>query len=76
LPSSVFGNHVTSLCYPRKRLKSHLFKGFRTYRVKTLWTGANQLGARNKFELLVSNYPVKSSDLYVEKIFVDKTGGL
>ncbi|MCG3204818.1 MAG: hypothetical protein KCHDKBKB_01535 [Elusimicrobia bacterium] len=47
--------------------KLNLFKGFKTYRVKTLWTGANQLGARNKFELLVANYPVRVSDAYVEK---------
>ncbi len=48
--------------------KKNLFKGFKTYRVKTLWTGANQLGHRNKFELLVSNYPVKESETYVEKM--------
>jgi len=47
--------------------KADIFKGFKTYRVKTLWTGANQLGFRKKFELLVSNYDVKPSDLYVEK---------
>jgi DNA adenine methylase len=47
--------------------KEKLFKGFKTYRVKTQWTGANQLGHRNKYELLVSNYPIKESDLYVEK---------
>jgi len=47
--------------------KSRIFKGFKTYRVKTLWTGANQLGHRKKFELLVSNYDVKPSNLYVEK---------
>lgn len=47
--------------------KADIFKGFKTYRVKTLWTGVNQLGFRKKFELLVSNYDVKPSDLYVEK---------
>lgn len=47
--------------------KTKIFKGFKTYRIKTVWTGANQLGYRNKYELLVSNYPVKESDLYVEK---------
>lgn len=46
--------------------KSKIFKGFKTYRVKTLWTGANQLGHRNKFELLVSNYSIEESDRYVE----------
>ncbi|MCG3204343.1 MAG: hypothetical protein KCHDKBKB_01058 [Elusimicrobia bacterium] len=47
--------------------KAKIFKGFKTYRVKTVWTGANQLGFRNKYELLVSNYPIKESDTYVEK---------
>gem|GEM_PF-5374898 len=28
-------------------------------------TGANQLGDRNKYELLISNYLVKEADLYV-----------
>lgn len=51
--------------------KSKLFKGFKTYRVKTVWTGAHHLGFRNKYELLVSNYPVKDSDLYVEKSVED-----
>jgi DNA adenine methylase len=55
------------LSYELEKLK--LFKGFKTYRVKTLWTGANQLGARNKYELLVSNYPVKPMGLYIEKMF-------
>jgi len=48
--------------------KISLFKSFKTYRVKTTWTGAHHLGLRNKFELLVSNYSVKESDLYVEKM--------
>ena len=47
--------------------KTKLFKEFKTYRIKTAWTGANQLGFRKKYELLVSNYPIKESDLYVEK---------
>jgi DNA adenine methylase len=46
--------------------KSAMFKGFKTYRIKTAWTGANHLGFRKKYELLVSNYPIKESDLYVE----------
>ena len=36
--------------------KADLFKGFKTYRVKTLWTGLRQEGAREKYELLVTNY--------------------
>lgn len=47
--------------------KSAMFKGFKTYRIKTAWTGANQLGFRKKFELLVSNFKLNPSDLYVEK---------
>jgi site-specific DNA-adenine methylase len=47
--------------------KRNLFKGFKTYRIKTAWTGAHHLGHRAKFELLVSNYPLKESELYVEK---------
>ncbi len=47
--------------------KANLFKGFKTYRVKTLWTGMHQMGARQKYELLVSNFPLQSSDLFVEK---------
>lgn len=47
--------------------KAKLFKSFNTYRIKTMWTGANQLGFRKKYELLVANYSVKDSDLYVEK---------
>lgn len=39
--------------------KADLFKGFRTYRVKTLWTGMRQEGARTKYELLASNFPLK-----------------
>ena len=47
--------------------KLNIFKGFKTYRVKTLWTGMHQLGARTKYELLVSNFPLKPNDLYMEK---------
>ncbi len=47
--------------------KLNIFKGFKTYRVKTLWTGMHQLGARTKYELLVSNFSLKPNDLYVEK---------
>ncbi|MBI2069442.1 MAG: DNA adenine methylase [Elusimicrobia bacterium] len=47
--------------------KVSIFKGFKTYRVKTLWTGMHQLGVRSKYELLVSNFPLKPNDLYVEK---------
>lgn len=47
--------------------KLNMFKGFKTYRVKTLWTGMHQLGARNKYELLVSNFQLKPNELYVEK---------
>ena len=47
--------------------KLNIFKGFKTYRVKTLWTGMHQLGARAKYELLVSNFPLKPNDLYMEK---------
>jgi DNA adenine methylase len=47
--------------------KLNMFKGFKTYRVKTLWTGMHQLGARTKYELLVSNFPLKPNDLYVKK---------
>ncbi|OGS08265.1 MAG: hypothetical protein A2270_10565 [Elusimicrobia bacterium RIFOXYA12_FULL_51_18] len=47
--------------------KLGLFKGFKTYRVKTLWTGMHQLGVRHKYELLVSNFPLKPLNLYFEK---------
>jgi hypothetical protein len=48
--------------------KTRLFKGFKTYRIKTLHTGSHQLGgARKEYELLVSNFPIKASGLYVEK---------
>lgn len=47
--------------------KLNLFKGFRTYRVLTLWTGAHQLGVRRKYELLVSNFSLKPVNLYMEK---------
>lgn len=47
--------------------KMPIFKGFKTYRIKTQWSGARQFGLRPKFELLVSNFPLKPSDLYVEK---------
>lgn len=47
--------------------KNALFKGFRRYRIKTLWSGARQLGSRKKFELLVSNFPLEKTDLYLEK---------
>jgi site-specific DNA-adenine methylase len=47
--------------------KAALFKGFKTYRVKTLWTGMHQMGARNKFELLVSNFALEPSDLYSDQ---------
>jgi DNA adenine methylase len=46
--------------------KAKLFKGFKTYRIKTVWTGANQLGFRKKYELLVSNFPIKETNLYLE----------
>jgi len=49
--------------------KLPLFKGFKTYRVKTLWTGARQLGTRSKYELLVSNFPLSEENLYFEKSF-------
>jgi len=48
--------------------KLSLFKGFKTYRVKTMWTGMHQLGARNKYELLVSNFTLKPENIYFEKI--------
>ncbi|MHB2025137.1 MAG: DNA adenine methylase [Elusimicrobiota bacterium] len=48
--------------------KTGLFKGFKTYRIKTLHTGSHQLGgARKEYELLVSNFPIKTSGLYIEK---------
>ncbi len=47
--------------------KLNMFKGFKTYRVKTLWTGMHQLGARSKYELLVSNFSLQPSDYYLEK---------
>ncbi len=48
--------------------KSALFKDFKTYRIKTLHTGSHQLGgARKEYELLVANYDLKPSDLYVEE---------
>jgi site-specific DNA-adenine methylase len=47
--------------------KIGMFKGFKTYRIKTLWTGMRELGHRYKYELLVSNFPLKPSELYVEK---------
>lgn len=50
--------------------KAGLFKGFKTYRIKTLWTGARQLGARPTYELLVSNFPLKETGLYVEKSLI------
>lgn len=47
--------------------KTALFKGFKTYRIKTLHTGSHQLGgARTEYELLVANYELKQSDLYTE----------
>jgi hypothetical protein len=50
--------------------KLNIFKGFKTYRVKTLWTGMHQLGARNKYELLVSNFTLMPTDLYIDKSFI------
>jgi site-specific DNA-adenine methylase len=47
--------------------KANLFKGFKTYRIKTQWTGAHQLGIRDRYELLVSNFPLEKTNLYVEK---------
>ena len=48
--------------------KAGIFKGFKTYRIKTLHTGSHQLGgARKEYELLVANYAIKPGDLYVEK---------
>ncbi len=47
--------------------KAKLFKGFKTYRIKTQWSGARQMGLRPKYELLVSNFPLKSGELYVDK---------
>lgn len=48
--------------------KAKLFKGFKTYRIKTLHTGSHQLGgARKEYELLVANYDLKPGDLYVDK---------
>jgi hypothetical protein len=47
--------------------KTSLFKGFKTYRIKTQWSGARQFGLRPKYELLVSNFPLESSELYMEK---------
>ena len=48
--------------------KADLFKGFKTYRIKTLWQGARTMGVRPKYELLVANFSVTPSDLYVEKL--------
>jgi len=53
------------LSYELEKFK--MFRGFRRYRIKTRWLGAKQLGHRNKFELLVSNYPLKKTNLYVNK---------
>ncbi|MBI4395880.1 MAG: DNA adenine methylase, partial [Elusimicrobia bacterium] len=47
--------------------KARLFKGFKIHRVKTLWTLARHEGTRSKYELLVSNFPLKPVDLYLEK---------
>ncbi|HOX21954.1 MAG TPA: DNA adenine methylase [Elusimicrobiales bacterium] len=47
--------------------KLGLFRDFKTYRVKTLWTGMHQMGARKKYELLVSNFHLKPGDIYFEK---------
>lgn len=48
--------------------KAGLFKGFKTYRIKTLHTGSHQLGgARKEYELLVANYDLKPGTLYIEK---------
>ncbi|MBI4369258.1 MAG: DNA adenine methylase, partial [Elusimicrobia bacterium] len=46
--------------------KVGIFKGFKTYRVKTLWTGMHQLGVRSKYELLVANFVLKTNNFYVE----------
>jgi len=57
--------------------KAKLFKGFKTYRIKTLHTGSHQLGgARKEYELLVANYALKPGDLYVEKNIACATGGM
>lgn len=54
--------------------KTGLFKGFKTYRIKTLHTGSHQLGgARKEYELLVANYELKPGDHYVEKALGDRT---
>lgn len=47
--------------------KTPLFKGFKTYRIKTQWSGARQEGLRPKYELLVTNFAVKPTDYYVDK---------
>ena len=47
--------------------KAKLFKGFKTYRIKTLHTGSHQLGgARKEYELLVANYELKPNDVYAD----------
>ena len=48
--------------------KAGLFKGFKTYRIKTLHTGSHQLGgARKEYELLVANYQLKPGNSYVDE---------
>lgn len=48
--------------------KHSIFKGFNRYRIRTHWSGARMLGVRPKFELLVSNYDLKPSERYIEKV--------
>ncbi len=47
--------------------KAGLFKGFQTHRIRTVHTGTHQLGNRREYELLVTNFPIKKTGLYVQK---------
>ena len=44
-----------------------MFKGFKTYRALTWHKGSHQLGVRREYELLVANFQLRPTGLYVEK---------